>query len=246
MIKCAIIDDESRHREFLRELLTIHFPDVKIEGEANSVPDGVVLLNRIAVDLIFLDVQMHPYTGFDLLQMLPGKNFGIIFTTSYDTYAIEAIRFSAIDYLLKPFGYSDLKNALERCYEKIGIAQHAASVATLFHNLHTENKKRMAIADKNGIAFFDLAQIIYCKSENVYTTFYFEAHPEVVSSKPIIEYEKELEPHGFYRIHNSTLVNVSKIKKYIRGEGGQVIMSNNAVLDVARARKASLMQRLQL
>jgi len=245
MTRCIIIDDEKLHREYLRDMLAKHFPEVIVADEASSVEEGIALINKQPFDLLFLDVQMPPQSGFDILKAVNRRDFEIVFTTSYDTYALEAIKFSALDYLLKPYSIDDLHGAFERYHAKVVQALAVQKIDNLLHNINPENKrKRIGLSDKNGITFYDIDEILYCKSDNVYTTFYFQHHEPVVVSKPIKDFEKEFSSFPFYRIHNSFLVNLTKVQKYIRGDGGQVQMVNNSVLDVARLKKEGFLEKL--
>lgn len=245
MIRCIVIDDEKQHRDFLREKIEMHFPEASLLDEAGGVLEGVQVINRHTFDLLFLDVQMSPYTGFDVLRSVVRRDFEVVFTTSFDSYALEAIKFSALDYLLKPYSLDDLKATFERYKNKAEQILNAQKIDNLLHNINPENKrKRIGLSDKNGIAFYEIDSIIYCKSENVYTTFYFSNHPPVVTSKPIKEYEREFSSFHFYRIHNSYLINLHKVKKYLRGDGGQVIMCDDTTLDVARQKKEGFLEKL--
>lgn len=245
MIKCIVIDDEKQHRDFLRDAIAVHLPGVEIIGEATSVVEGIKLVDSSDLDILFLDVQMPPHTGFDLLKAVTNKNFEVVFTTSFDSYAIDAIRFSAFDFLLKPYGCDDLCDVIERYRQKNLQNQSTKQIENLLHNINEgTTKKKIGLSDKSGIEFFEIDAIVYCKSENVYTTFYFDNKTEIVTSKSIKDYEKELGNYSFFRIHNSYLINLHKVKKYIRGEGGQVVMSNGATLDVSRTRKDLFLKKL--
>lgn len=246
MIRCIIIDDEKKHREYLKELIAQNFSDVEFTGEAKGVIEGIQLINQTEFDILFLDVQMNPLTGFDVLKSVTKRNFEIIFTTSYDEFALEAIKFSALDYLLKPYGIDDLKTAIDKFRNKANQNLNVPKINNLLQHINPENpRKKIGLSDKNGIEFYEIADINYCKSDNVYTTFFLPNKKEIVTSKPIKEYEMDLEPYFFYRVHNSYLVNLKKVKKYIRGDGGQVEMEDGSTLDVARNKKEGLLQKLK-
>lgn len=245
MIRCIVIDDESQHREFFRDMVAQHFPEATVVAEASNVIDGIQTVNQHSFDLLFLDVQMSPLTGFDVLKAVAKRDFEVVFTTSFDWYALEAIKFSALDYLLKPYSLEDLKQAFDRYKLKEHQLLQAQKIDNLLHNINPDNKrKRIGLSDKNGIAFYEIDDIIYCKSENVYTTFYFTNHEPVVTSKPIKDYEKEFLSYPFYRIHNSYLINLTKVKKYIRGDGGQVMLSDGSTVDVSRHKKDGFLEKL--
>lgn len=233
------------HREYLRDMLSHHFPEAVLVDEADSVSEGIEAVKRNSFDLLFLDVQMAPQTGFDVLRAVPEHDFEVVFTTSYDSYAIEAIKFSALDFLLKPYGIADLKGAFDRYQHKASQLMQARKIDNLLHNINPDNKrKRIGLSDKNGIAFYEIDDILYAKSDNVYTTFHFANQEAVVTSRPIKEYEKDLTSYSFFRIHNSYLINLKKVKKYIRGDGGQVVMNDDTTLDVARQKKEGFLEKL--
>ena len=246
MIKCIIVDDEIAHIDYFKKAITSLKGEVELIGFASSVIEGIQLVNQTAFDILFLDVQMPPLTGFDLLKAVANKNFEVVFTTSFDKYALDAIKFSALDYLLKPYSKDDLFASFEKYKQHAQKNETPLKVENLLHNINPNNtRKKIGLSDKNGIEFFDLNDIIYCKAENVYTTFYFENKKEIVTSKPLKDYERELEHFSFFRIHNSYLINMMKVSKYIRGDGGQVKMTDGTVLDVARNKKESFIQHLQ-
>ncbi len=245
MISCIVIDDEKQHRDYLKEIVEKNFTDIVVTGEAKSVKDGIQLVNQSAFDILFLDVRMPPQSGFDLLRSVTKRDFEIVFTTSYDEYALEAIKFSALDFLLKPYSVDDLKSTFEKYRQREKKLFTAYKIDNLLHNINPLNKKkRIGLSDKNGIEFYDIDSILYCQSDNSYTTVFFDNKKQVVTSKPIKEYERELTGFSFYRIHNSYLINLNKVKKYMRGDGGQVKLVDDTTLDVARNKKESFLQKL--
>ncbi|MEO8148128.1 MAG: LytTR family DNA-binding domain-containing protein [Bacteroidia bacterium] len=245
MINCIVIEDELQHREYLRDIIEKNFPDVKLAAEAKSVIEGIQLVNNSVFDILFLDVRMPPLSGFDVLKSVTRRDFEVVFTTSYDEYALEAIKFSALDFLLKPYSVDDLKTTFEKFRNKENHLHTAPKIDNLLHNINPVNqKKRIGLSDKNGIEFYEIDDIVYCKSDNAYTTVFFDNKKQVVTSKPIRDYEKELSNFPFYRIHNSYLINLNKVKKYIRGDGGQVILTDGTTLDVARNKKEGFLHRL--
>lgn len=244
-IRCIIIDDEDVHIDYFVKTCKTICTNVEIVGTANDVIAGIKLINRTSFDILFFDVQLPPLSGFDLLKGISHRNFDLVFTTSFDKYALEAIKFSAIEYLLKPYSQDDLQQAFEK-HVLLQQKNTTQQVNALLHNINPENKKKkIGLSDKTGIEFFDLDSISYCKADNVYTTFYFDNKKEVVTSKPLKEYENELLEHNFFRIHHSHIINLNKVKKYIRGDGGQVIMETDHVLDVARNKKVAFLEKLQ-
>jgi two-component system LytT family response regulator len=249
MIKAIITDDEVRSVETLRKLLEMYCPAVKVVAECY---DADSTRRQIAVhqpDLLFLDIAMPGKSGFDLLNELPGAPFEVIFITAYNEYMTQAFRFSAIDYILKPIDEELLVNAVARVEKRLTTTTAApVSVEALKYNLknlqHPQEMK-ICIPHSRGFVLVHLADIIYCEADNTYTTFFLTNGKPFVSSKSIIDFELLLQDTSFCRIHKSFLVNMLHIKEYVKGEGGSVILSNNAELEVSRRKKDYFLSRIK-
>ncbi len=241
-----IIDNEIPHLRHLRNLLEEHFKSYHIMAECKSVPEGVEAIRKCKPDLIFLDIEMHPHTGFDLLKELSDMNFEVIFTTSHNEYAIQAIKFSALDYLLKPFDEEDLRQALIKFEAKKHKEDSRRQYENLLSNLQQQHhqQQRITLASVNGMEFFKVEEIIRCESENVYTTFFLTNNRKVVVSKPIGDWEELLEPFNFCRVHNQHLINLAHLRKYIKGEGGIAIMTDGKEVDISRRKKEVFISKL--
>jgi two-component system, LytTR family, response regulator len=235
-MKAVIIDDELQARSTLKKFLSAYCPEVSVRAECDSITAGFeCIVNNTAPDILFLDVQLADGDGFDLLQRLPQINFEIIFTTGYNNYAIKAIKYAAIDYLVKPINPEELREAVSRVMKK------KAKYNSLDNPLPSRMNGRIAIADSDGFRVVQLAKIVYCKAEGNYTLFIFSDGEKILVCKNLKEYECVLPQSSFLRIHNSYLINLEHLKSYVRGRGGQVEMSNGEFLDVARNRKQLLL-----
>lgn len=241
-----IVDNEMPHIRHLKNLLAESFPNYNLLAECESVPDGVKAIKQLHPDLVFLDIEMPPLTGFDLLKEFREQNFEVIFTTSHNEYAIQAIKFSALDYLLKPFEEADLREALQKFESKKHKDDTRKQYENLLNNLQQQpnQNKRITLASINGMEFYKMEEIIRCESDNAYTTFYLTDNRKVLVSKPLKDWEELLEPFHFCRVHNQHLINLMHVKKYVKGEGGIAIMSDGKEVDVSRRKKEDFMSKL--
>lgn len=195
--------------------------------------------------MVFLDIQMQRETGFDLLTRLSSINFEVIFTTAYSEYAIKAFKFSAIDYLLKPIDIGELKASLDKVEKKL-MGSISERLHELIQNLKPPSKHgyKLALPTSDGLIFVKINDIIYCEASSNYTQIYSNDGRKHIVSRTLKEYEDLLTDHNFFRIHNSHLINLDCIKKYVRGEGGYVIMNNDISLDVSKRKKEAFLSRL--
>jgi two-component system LytT family response regulator len=246
-IKAIIVDDEAGCIDMLSLLLNYH-PDIEIIDTAVSVETALPLIKKHGseLDLLFLDVQMPGGDGFTLLQKIPEIKFGIIFTTAYDDYAIKAIKFSALDYLLKPIDHEDLTAALNKL-RKMQTEEEMARLEMLKQHLNLKGSyERIAVTGYNDIMVIEIDKILYLKSDNNYTTFYVEDDQQILSSKNIGYYEDILSSSNFFRVHNSYLINLKKIKRYIKGGAGSAEMENGEKIQVSVRRREEFIKILSL
>jgi len=244
MIRAIIIEDEPRNRKFLKDLLMEMNDIISCEGEAATVRDGIHLINEKNPELVFLDVELRGESGFDLLEKLDEINFEIIFTTAYEQYALKAIQLSALDYLLKPINKNELIKSIEKAKKKQEANSLNKNLQVLIQNIRSNNTEQyqLAISSTDGIEFIHIKDIIYCQSDGPYTIFYLKSGNKIMTSKNLKEYEDLLTPHNFFRVHHSYLINMREIKKYIRGDGGYVKMSNNTDIDVSKRKKEAFLR----
>lgn len=247
MIKAIIIDDEPDCCDVLSILLERYCPEVKVDAICYSAEDAMKEIASQSPQLVFLDIEMPHMNGFELLKRLPQINFEIIFTTSYDQYAIKAIRFSALDYLLKPIDREELQLAVKKATGRLQhpLPQQLEILMQKFH--HQANKvNRIALPTMEGLQLIALDSIISCSSKSNYTILSMKENQKLTISRTLKDIEEMLEDYSFLRVHNSFLVNINEIRKYIRGEGGSLIMSDGSSIDVSRSRKELLLKKIQV
>src|SRR4030095_7330669 len=205
--------------------------------------EGIVLINKCVPQVVFLDIEMPRMDGFEMLHQRKDKRFHLIFTTAYDQYAIKAIKYAAFDYLLKPIDIGELQTAIQKV-EQLEVQDHTTEkIDTLQQNLSDQfHLHKIAIPTMEGLLFFNLADIIYLQAENNYSTIYFKEHPKLLTTKTLRDFEEILPPNIFYRSHHSYIINLNYIKRYIKGDGGQIEMANGHVVDLARSRKEEFMK----
>lgn len=241
MIKSIIIDDESKSCETLEGLLSRYCPEIEVIAIAKGYTEGISAINKHKPELIFLDIQMPEGSGFKLLQNVD-INFEIIFTTAYDQFAIKAIRYSALDYLLKPIIPDELRTAVLKLVNKRNMPSGGAQLNSLLDNVFSSGGKMQKIvlntADKMHIV--EVNNIIRCESDNYYTNFYFLDKTRLMISKTLKEVEQLLSGHGFLRPHKSHLVNIAHIKSFSRQDGGFIILNEGTNVPVSRRKKESV------
>jgi two-component system, LytTR family, response regulator len=245
MINILIIDDEAAAGNILKILIEKHVPIECTIQYCNSAMQALEVLPIFKPSLLMLDIEMPKLSGFDFLNMTPENNFDVIFTTAYDQYAIKAIRFSALDYLLKPIDKLDLQNAINRHIIKKQNQDQQLLVSNLITNLQQKDPKdfKLALSTNEGVFFFDPLDILYCEGENNYTRFTFSKNKPMLVSKTLGEYEDLLAEHGFIRIHKSHLVNAKFVCKV--DKEGMVLMTDGKELAISKRRKEMVMNVLK-
>ena len=246
MIQSILVDDESDNLEELQDCLKKYCPEVTVLGAYTDPVKACELIRLQKPELVFLDVQMPGMSGFELLQKLSPSSFEVIFVSAYDRYAVKAIKFSALDYLLKPIDVDDLTHAVARVKERLDHSSNNFSLQSVLHNVQHNSGviDRIAIPSTEGIDFFETKDIIFCKAEDCYTTLYFTDQPSIVASRTLKDFENLLTESGFCRVHNSFLINLRHVKKYVRGEGGYVVLTGDHHVDISRRRKEEFLSML--
>jgi len=246
MITAIIVDDEPYSCETLVTLLERYCPDVKVLDICYSAASALKSINEQKPQLLFLDIEMPHMNGFEMLEKLPETDFELIFTTSYDQYAIKAIRFSALDYLLKPIDQDDLRKAVQKVANN---SNHASEqqIKILLQKLNqpTIAVNKIAIPTMEGLQMIFVESIISCAADRNYTVIMLKNGQKIIASRTLKELEEMLEDYSFIRVHHSYLVNLNEVDKYIKGEGGYLLMSNGTNIDVSRSRKEFLLKKLQ-
>jgi two-component system LytT family response regulator len=247
MIKAVIIDDEQPGIDRLSYLINNYCPDeIMIAGTANTVESGLELLKEMRPQLVFLDVEIGKLTGFDLLQRLGTIQFQVVFTTAFQQYAIQAFKFSAVDYMLKPIGPDELLQTVSRIREKMEKDEQRDKLEMLFQNMKQMNQQdpRVTVPTMSGLEILKVNDILRCQSDGNYTTIFMKDKTTIVVAKTLKEFEGLLSPYDFFRIHNSHLVNLAFIKSYHKGKGGYVRLEDKTELEVSSRRKDEFLLKL--
>ncbi len=237
-IRAILIDDELNSLQNLQQKLEGFCPDVSIIATSQKPEEGLLLIRQHQPDIVFLDIEMPRMSGFRMLEELGEYDFDIIFTTAYNHYSIDAIRISAFDYLVKPIGIEELQQAVERLSkslnrqtkEKIDILRKSLS-----DNRSQEDK--IAISTSEGIEFIPIKNIIHIESKSNYSKIFLMDNKTVMVTKILKDFEEMLLPYNFYRIHNSHLINLNYIQKYVRSQGGHVQLQDGTLIDISRRKK---------
>ena len=243
MLKSILIDDEESSLNSLRQKILQHCPDIEIIASCSNPQSGQDAIESMNPDLVFLDVEMPVINGFTLLQKLKNKNFELIFVTAYDHYAIKAIRYSALDYLLKPVEIQALQEAVKRALVKKENNSNQR-LDLLLENVSHEKKKfkKIAIPCLDGLQFIKIKDIVYLEASSNYTKFFMSNSNKYLVCKSLKDFEEMLPEDIFIRIHNSSIINKEFIERYIRGDGGQVVLTGNIILDISKRKKGDFLK----
>jgi two-component system, LytTR family, response regulator len=248
MINAILIDDEENCLSSLEILLTEYCPEVHIMDRCQSVPAGLASIKAHKPDLIFLDIEMPVLNGFDLLEQVKDQSQSVIFTTAYHHYAIKAIRYSALDYLLKPVDHKELIQAVHRMVSqqsKPNSDQFQFLIDKLSQKEHTT--KKLAIPNLEGFKLVSIDEIISCEADDNYTHIMLKGHVKITACRTLKEIQHLLEDYPFFiRVHHSSIININEVDQYVRGEGGYVIMSDGSHINVSRNKKEALLKYLSL
>lgn len=243
MLNAIIVEDEPKGRLALREKIKAHCPTVNIVAQAGNSAEAITLIDTLKPDLVFLDIEMPRMNGFEMLGRLKERNFFIIFTTAYDQYAIQAIKYAAFDYLLKPIDIEELKAAINKI-ETNSENKLKAQLKLLQENLALPTKKisKLAIPSLEGILFLDINNIMHLEANSNYTNIYMKDKTKIIASKTLKEFTELLPGNIFFRIHHSHIINLNFIIKYIKGDGGQVELTDGTCIEVSRKNKEAFMR----
>lgn len=246
-LNVILVDDEKHCRDALARMLTLHFPAIRILAHCDSTDAAAKTIAALNPELVFLDIMLPDGTAFDLLQRFDPVPFRIIFTTAHDEYAIRAIRFSALDYLMKPLLLEELRTAVDRAIRMMPMRESYSSQIRLLHDriggIHGGQEK-IALPTLDGFQFVELADIVSCEARSNYTECTLANAESLLVCRTLKEFEELLVQHGFFRIHHSHIINLHHLKRYVRGKGGYVIMSNNREFEVSTRRKEDFLAHL--
>ena len=247
MLKAIIVDDEKVSREILKDYLNKYCQDVSVLALADSASKGIEMIKVHRPDVVFLDIEMPKGNGFDMLEQLEEINFETVFVTAYDNYAIQALNHSAAYYILKPVSIDELINAVEKIKKEREKIKPDMHTRILLENIHAPGvqQQKIVLPLQDGFEVVSLQDIIHCEAHDNFTDFYFAGKPKMMICRTLKFYEELLSGSGFLRVHKSHLVNLNHVTKYTRGKGGQLTMSNQAVIDVSPNKKDELMQHFE-
>lgn len=238
MLTAIIIDDELNGRIALKQKIMDYCPEVEVVAEVENGRLGIEAILRLHPQLVFLDIEMPDMNGFEMLIGLTEKKFHLVFTTAYDHYAIKAIKYSAFDYLLKPIDIDELKMTIQRIMHLPRADLDTKKLETLEQNLLTKPfLNKIAIPTQEGLLFFDIADIMHLEAQSNYTVIFFQDKTKLIASRTLKDFEEILPGDTFFRPHNSHIINLNFIKRYIRGDGGQVELKNGTYILVSRRKK---------
>ncbi|HNF49384.1 MAG TPA: LytTR family DNA-binding domain-containing protein [Chitinophagales bacterium] len=246
-IKAILVDDEKNNRIALSKLIEKFCPNVTVSGECESVDEAIIQIANLNPDVVFLDVEMPSKNGFDLLAHYQYHcPFDVIFTTAYSQYAVKAFRYSALDYLLKPVDPEELIQAVHKLAMKLDESIKHKQFELLENKINHSDiaKKQIAVSTLEGIYFASLDEIIHVDADSSYTKIFLSNGDMIMSSKPLKYFEEMLEDFDFVRVHQSHIINLKHIRRYVRGDGGQVIMTNGTEIEVSRRKKEDLLSKI--
>lgn len=245
-INCIIIDDEEKNIKLLQQMLAMHCRQVKIAGTSSFAKEGLLLIEELQPQLVFLDVEMPHLNGFDLLQKLEPVSFEVIFVTAYSHYAVEAFEHHASGYITKPINTEKLVSAVNAAIKRIEEKTINKNLFTLLEqNTRDATPEKIPLSTTNGLLFVKISDIMYCESSGNYTHFYLSNDTKIVVSRQLGEYEKLLPENYFTRIHDKYIINLNYIKEYIKGSGGDAVLENGKEIPVATRRKEEFLARFE-
>lgn len=245
-MKVAIIEDEQHTSQRLQNIVNNHFPDFDIIGTAESVVEGIDVIRLGHPQIVLMDIHLKDGTGFDLIERLFPIDFKIIFITAFEHFAIKAFKFSAIDYVLKPFDDTDITEAIQRAVQQLNKESGDLKIEALLSNYKSEQKelKKIVLKTNDSIYVVRVNEIIRLESDGAYTRFFFTDGRNVLVSKNLKEFDDLMSEYGFFRIHQTHLINMEYVVRYLKGDGGFVIMKDGSKPPVSTRKKEALMDYL--
>lgn len=247
-MRAILIDDEPIGIRAVKKMLELNCPEVEVVSTCTDADTGRQRIEELKPDVVFLDIQMPEKSGLDMLGEIDEKNFEIIFVTAHNEYVLQALQFSAVDYLMKPVDEDRLVEAVQRVKKRLQKGRLNENTETLLHNINkaiSPLDMRLCLPTLKGFTILKLDEIIYCEAQRSYTLFYLTQGKNIMVSKPLFDYDRLLAGTTFFRIHKSFLINLVHVKEYLRGDGGTVIMTNNMELEVSRRKKEQFLNKIK-
>ncbi len=243
--KVLIIDDENRTRDFVKKMIDSFQLDLEVFTDGENVETGIEAINRIQPDIVFLDIQMPDGTGFDVLNSLETKKFEVIFITAYQEYAIKAIKFSALDYILKPIDAEELHSAILTAIDSVDFKKEDLQYEALENNIQPGNRRKLVLKTQECVYIVDLSEIIRCEADKNYTFFFLNSGKKILVSRTLKDFETMLNGYGFFRIQQSHLINLDYLDRYDKHQGGAIIMKDGSALPLSPAKKDQFFKLLE-
>lgn len=237
MKKALIIDDENRTRDLIAKMINSFGFDIEAIPAGENVQSGIKAIDEYNPDIVFLDIQMPDGTGFDVLKSVKNKNFEVIFITAHEEFAIKAIKFSALDYLLKPIDPEELKAAVEKAIKAVDNKKEESQFEALQYNIQPNQKRRLVLKTQESVYVVELDEIIRCEADRNYTSFFLVGGKKILVSKTLKEYETLLSSHNFLRVQQSHLINLDYVDRYDKGSGGSVVMKDGSEVPLSPAKR---------
>ena len=235
--KVLIIDDENPTREFIRKMLESFDLNLEIYTDGENVQSGIEAIERIKPDIVLLDIQMPDGNGFDVLKSVAHKQFEIIFITAFQEFAVQAIKFSALDYILKPIDAEELRNAVTNALQLLAHKKDDQQLQALQNNIQPHLKRKLVLKTQESIFVVEIDDIVHCEADKNYTFFYLNSGKKILVSRTLKDFETLLSNHGFFRVQQSHLINLEYIERYDKHEGGSVIMRDGSAVPLSPAKK---------
>ena len=237
MKRAVIIDDENRTRDLIAKMINSFGLEINAISSGESVSSGLAAIEEHNPDVVFLDIQMPDGTGFDLLKAIPNKNFEVVFITAHEEFAIKAIKFSALDYILKPIDPEELKQTVVRVLQTIENKKDEKQFEALQYNLQSSQKRKLVLKTQESIHIVELDTIIRCEADKNYTSFFLTGGKKIIVSRTLKEYENLLNGYNFLRVQQSHLINLDFVARYDKGNGGSVIMKDDSEVPLSPAKR---------
>jgi two-component system LytT family response regulator len=233
MLKTVIIDDEKKAREFVESIIKNNFSEIQIVAKASSVLEGIKAINNNKPNLVFLDIEMQDGTGFDVLDALPDRNFEFIFITAYNQHAIKAFKYSAIDYLVKPIDIDEFNNAIKKILNKKSINNNN-NYSILKENIRSKSLSKLAVPTRSGFVYINISDIVRFEADGRYSHIYLIGGYKHTVSRPLGEFTDLIRGNNFYKSHKSHLINLTFVKKFMKKDGGYIIMEDDSHVAISR------------
>jgi two-component system LytT family response regulator len=245
MLRALIVEDEYLNREVLKNLLKVYCADVVVVGEAESAKTAIDAIPITKPDIVFMDIELGDGTAFDVLRQISNPEFELVFTTAYDHYAVRAIKFNAVDYLLKPIDADELKAAVEKARKGPHSPKNLENLMANINSPRNDNPV-ITLSTSDSFEYIPVRDIIRCEAQGAYTKFHVRGKSSLLVSKTLKEYEPLLQPYHFFRTHQSHLINLHEVERYLKGDGGYIVLKDGAKIGVARTRRDEFLTAMKM